>query len=137
MKAGRKACVITSRYETPTNSMIMKATAPITGGITCPLIDDEDSMAAAFSAGNPVRIMRGIVKVPVVTTLARADPEIIPKKADATTLAFAGPPFRWPSSANDDRMNHIPAPAFSSKAPNMTKRKTKLVAIPNGIPNTP
>jgi hypothetical protein len=36
--------------------------------------------------------MLGIVSEPVDTVLAMDEPEIVPKKADETTLTFANPP---------------------------------------------
>lgn len=41
-----------------------------------------------------------MVKVPVVTTLAIDEPEIIPVSAEDTTAALAGPPRMWPSRLN-------------------------------------
>ena len=41
-----------------------------------------------------------MVKVPVVTTLAIDEPEMMPVAADDTTAALAGPPRMWPSSEN-------------------------------------
>ena len=79
------------------NSTIKNAAAPVTGGMICPLTDDATSTAPAFSAEKPTRFIMGMVKVPVVTTLAIDDPEIIPVSADATTAALAGPPRIWPS----------------------------------------
>ena len=77
---------------------IRNAAAPMTGGMICPLTDDAVSTAPACSAEKPTRFMRGIVKVPVVTTLAMDEPEISPVIADETTAAFAGPPLRCPMS---------------------------------------
>ena len=76
----------------------------MTGGITCPLTDAATSMAAAFSAGYPTRLIRGIVSGPVVTTLVMDEPEIMPVAADATTAALAGPPRKCPSNATALRM---------------------------------
>ena len=64
----------------------------MTGGIICPFTEAAVSTAAALWAGYPTRFMSGMVKVPVVTTLAIDDPEIIPVLAEATTAALAGPP---------------------------------------------
>ena len=64
----------------------------MTGGMICPLTDDATSTAPAFSPEKPTRFISGIVKVPVVTTLAIEDPEIKPVMADDRTAAFAGPP---------------------------------------------
>ena len=65
---------------------------PIIGGVSWPLVEDATSIAPAFSEGKPTRFINGIVNVPVVTTLAMDDPEIIPVIAEETTAAFAGPP---------------------------------------------
>ena len=70
----------------------------MTGGMIWPLTDEATSTEPAFSALKPTRFMSGIVKVPVVTTLAIEEPEIRPVAADPTTAAFAGPPRRWPSA---------------------------------------
>ena len=48
--------------------------------------------------------MSGMVKVPVVTTLAIDEPEITPVEAEATTDALAGPPRKCPSSEIADLM---------------------------------
>ena len=45
-----------------------------------------------------------MVKVPVVTTLAIDEPEIMPVEAEATTAALAGPPRKWPSIDIADMM---------------------------------
>ena len=57
------------------NSAMMKAAAPMIGGMSWPLVDAATSMAPAFVAGMPIRRMTGMVKVPVVTTLAIEEPE--------------------------------------------------------------
>lgn len=68
------------------------------------MVDAATSTAPAFSAEKPTLRMRGMVKVPVVTTLAMAEPEIIPVMADDTTAALAGPPTIWPIRAKATRM---------------------------------
>ena len=73
-------------------SAMMNAAAPIIGGISCPLVEAATSMAPALMAGMPILRMTGIVKVPVVTTLAMDEPEIVPVMAEARMEAFAGPP---------------------------------------------
>ena len=98
------ACLITSMYEMPTYSIIRKAAAPITGGVSCPLVEEATSTAPALVAGKPTFFISGMVKTPVVATLAMEEPEITPVAADATTEALAGPPRRWPSQANAKRM---------------------------------
>ncbi|CAM3946802.1 hypothetical protein CESP606_18160 [Cereibacter sphaeroides] len=83
----------------PTNSTIRKAAAPITGGMICPLTDEATSTAPAFSDEKPTRFIRGMVKVPVVTTLAMEEPEMRPVMAEPTTAALAGPPRSAPRPA--------------------------------------
>jgi hypothetical protein len=63
------------------------------------LTEEATSTAPAFSGEKPTRFIIGMVKVPVVTTLAMEEPEISPVEAEATTAALAGPPRRWPISA--------------------------------------
>ena len=65
----------------------------MTGGMIWPLTEDATSTAPAFSLEKPTRFISGMVKVPVVTTLAMEEPEIRPVMAEATTAALAGPPF--------------------------------------------
>ncbi len=81
-------------------STIRKAAAPITGGMIWPLTEEATSTAPAFSEEKPVRFIIGMVKVPVVTTLAIDEPEIIPVRPEASTAALAGPPRKWPSRLN-------------------------------------
>ncbi len=88
----------------PTYSTIKNAAAPMTGGVSWPLVDDATSTAPAFSAENPTRFINGMVNVPVVTVLAIDDPEISPVIADDTTAALAGPPRMWPMRENDTSM---------------------------------
>ncbi len=83
-----------STYGMPTYSTIRKAAAPITGGMIWPLTEEATSTAPAFSLEKPTRFIMGMVKVPVVTTLAMDEPEMTPVSAEATTAALAGPPRR-------------------------------------------
>ncbi len=76
----------------PTYSTIRNAAAPITGGMIWPLTEEATSTAPAFSAEKPTRFMSGMVKVPVVTTLAMEEPEMRPVIPEETTAALAGPP---------------------------------------------
>jgi hypothetical protein len=59
--------------------------------------------------------MAGSVMAPVDATLAEAEPEIDPKKADDSTETLAAPPRRWPAAAVATFMKPCPAsPAFST-----------------------
>ncbi len=101
------------------------------------MIDDDASIAPAFTPERPVRFINGIVKMPPETTFDTDEPETTPFNADDTTATFAGPPRRWPSSAIESCIIQLPPPALSSKVPNNTNRNTKLVETPSAIPNTP
>ena len=70
---------------------MMNAAAPMIGGMIWPFVDAATSMAPALVAGRPVRIITGMVKVPVVTTLAIEEPEMAPVMPDARMAALAGP----------------------------------------------
>ena len=85
--------------------------------LLCPPDDAQASTAAAKRARNPSLIIMGMVKEPVVTTLATAEPETVPMKPLATTEALAGPPVRWPVSATARSMKKRPAPERIRIAP--------------------
>ena len=102
---------MTSKYVIPIISAIIKAAAPIIGGIICPFTDAATSIAPAFTAENPVLFITGIVKVPVVTTFAIEEPEIIPVRPEARIAAFAGPPRNFPTSATAKLKKYLPPPA--------------------------
>src|SRR3546814_6729473 len=78
-----------------------------------------------------------MVKVPVVTTLAIDEPEIMPVRPEATTPALAGPPRYLPSREKATWMKKPPAPAFSSRVPNSTNMNTTLVDTPSATPKMP
>ncbi len=59
---------------------MMKAAAPITGGINCPPVEPTDSIAAARIGEKPERAIKGMVTMPTATTLLTAAPEIMPNK---------------------------------------------------------
>ena len=63
------------------NSAMMKAEAPMIGGMSCPLVDAATSMAPALWAGRPIFFINGMVKAPVVTVLAIDEPETVPVRS--------------------------------------------------------
>src|SRR4030065_173773 len=99
------------------HSAIIKATAPMTGGINCPPVEATASTAPANLAGYPVFFIKGMVNAPVVATLAVGEPEIDPKKPLATTATLAGPPAVHPARDKAKRINHIPPPDSSRSWP--------------------
>ncbi len=80
-------------------SDMMKTLAPMMGGTICPPQEATASTAPANRRENPVRIISGIVNVPVLTTLVIVEPETMPNIELATTAACAGPPRKRPVSA--------------------------------------
>ena len=102
---------------------MMKATAPITGGMICPPIDDVASTPPANAGRKPKRFIKGIVNWPVVTTLATPEPLIVPISAEETTATFAGPPRLWPTVPSATSVKRPIMPARSRNAPNRMNRK--------------
>ena len=115
----------------------MKAPAPMTGGMSCPPVLAAASMAPAKKGLKPDRRMRGMVKVPVVTTLATALPEREPMRALATAAVLAGPPLVLPAIRSANPMRRAPPPAISRREPKRTKRYTKSADTPRGTPQIP
>src|SRR3546814_12195564 len=107
----------------------MKTPAPITGGMNWPPVEAMALMAPASWGRKPVRFMSGIVKEPVVTTLATDEPEIEPNKAEVITAILAGPPRQRPATAVPRFMKKPPAPDRSRKAPKIMKGKTKVAQV--------
>ena len=70
-----------SAYGTSMVSAMMKATAPITGGMICPPIDEVASTPPAKAEVKPKRFISGMVNWPEATTLATPEPETVPISA--------------------------------------------------------
>src|SRR5690625_4895936 len=118
-------------------SIIIKAAAPINGGIICPPVDAEASVAAANSGLNPAFFIIGIVKDPEATVFPTELPETIPCKALAATAAFAVPPVYFPVTANAKSLKKLPILVWMSMTPKNKNRKMNLEEIWIGVPNTP
>ena len=84
-----------------------------------------------------MRFIRGMVKVPVVTTLETEEPLMLPMRPEATTEVRAGPPLRRPVRAKASWMKKLPAPSLSKKAPKIMNTTTKVADTAMGMPNTP
>ena len=76
---------------------MMKATAPITGGMIWPPIEEVASTPPAKAARKPKRFISGMVNWPEATTLAMPEPEIVPISAEDSTQTCAGPPRQPPT----------------------------------------
>src|SRR5688572_32592149 len=85
MAAGRNACLTMSVYGIPTYSTIRNAAAPITGGMIWPLIEEDASIAPAFTPERPDRFISGIVKMPPETTLDTDEPDTTPRSEEHTS----------------------------------------------------
>ena len=102
---------------------MMKATAPITGGMICPPIEAVASTPPAKAARKPKRFISGMVNCPVVTTLATPEPEIVPISAEAMTADLGRPAAPWPTRPSATSLNSAIMPARSRNAPKRMKRK--------------
>ena len=78
---------------------MMKAAAPMIGGMICPPVEAEASTAAANSGLYPRLFIMGMVKEPEPAVLAMDEPEMVPSNALETTATFAGPPGLVPVKA--------------------------------------
>ena len=116
---------------------MMKAVAPITGGIRAPPEEAVASTAPATWDSNPILFMSGMVNVPVVTVLATALPEMVPIIPLTPMDIFAGPPLIFPKSAVAISMKNCVPPQALKKAPKAINRKIKCVVTFNGIPKIP
>lgn len=91
---------------------MMNPPAPMIGGMNIPPMEAAGSMAPATCGRKPARFIRGMVKAPVVTVLAMADPDTDPKNAEAMTQTLAGPPMDLPARARGQSMKNRPTPDF-------------------------
>ncbi len=101
-----------------------KAPAPMIGGMIWPPVEAEDSTLAAKCGGNPARFMSGMVMTPVPTTLATAEPLMVPIRAEPMTATRPGPPVILPAAQRARFMMKSPAPERVRKAPNRMNMKT-------------
>jgi hypothetical protein len=103
---------------------MMKPPAPMMGGMNMPPMEAAGSIPPAMWGRKPAFFIMGMVKAPVETVLAMAEPEMEPKRPLAITETLAGPPILWPTAARGKSMKNFWAPLFSRKAPKSTKRIT-------------
>jgi len=75
---------------------MMKAAAPITGGMSWPPVEPTASIAAARVREKPERDINGMVTMPTAMTLLTAAPEIRPNRPEPTTAILAAPPRKLP-----------------------------------------
>ncbi|MNT60440.1 hypothetical protein D3C72_1980200 [compost metagenome] len=102
---------------------MMKATAPMIGGMICPPMDEVASTPPAKAARKPNRFISGMVNWPLATTLATPDPEMVPISAEDSVQTCAGPPRQPPTRPRAKSLNSLIMPARSRKAAKTTKMK--------------
>lgn len=102
----------------------MKADAPIMGGMSMPPVLAAASTAPAKWGMYPTLFMRGMVKAPVVATLAWALPEMLPIRAEATTATLAGPPRYLPARAREKSLKNSLVLDAARNAPKRINMKT-------------
>ncbi len=121
----------------PRKPAIINAAAPIIGGIIIPPVEAAASTAPAKRGDRPMLFIRGIVKVPVVATLATALPLSEPVRAEEITATCAGPPRRRPAIARARSLNSAVAPLTLKNEPNRIKTIIAVDAVDSVIPKTP
>ena len=78
-----------------------------------------------------------MVIVPVVATLATAEPLIIPISAEASTATFAGPPGERPTSVSAISLINWEKPEYLRKAPKSTNTKIYVAETLAPVPRMP
>ncbi len=80
--------------------------------------------------------MRGIVNVPVVTTLADVLPLTVPIKPLEITATLAGPPLDFPAIAAAKSLKKAEHPVILRNAPKRTNRKIYVAETPRICPKS-
>ena len=70
----------------------------ILGGIMIPKKPALATVASEKGSGYPFRVSSGIKIAPMAEHVAAAEPQIAPKKAEATKVTIASPPGNHPTS---------------------------------------
>ena len=78
-----------------------------------------------------------MVIVPVVATLAMADPLIMPISAEAITATLAGPPGVCPTSVSAISLMNWEKPLYLRNAPKSTNTKIYVAETPAPVPRMP
>ena len=121
-------------------SAMMKAEAPMIGGMNCPAVEETASMAAAMCRLKPMAIISGMVTEPVVATFPLALPETMPISPLDTTATLAGPPTYEPAMALEKFMNRAVELDTIRKAANIMKKMiwfTLMLSSRPIIPSVP
>ena len=135
--AGMVAYPISWKYGTSMSSLMMKAPAPMTGGMICPPLLAAASAAPAMCGLSPIRFIKGIVNVPVVTTLPDALPDTVPMSALEPTAARPAPARIFPKRPKAKFTKKRPAPDSCKNAPKIKNMMMKVAEMMTKKPNTP
>ena len=106
----------------------------MTGGMICPPVDAAASIAPAVAGLKPRRMIIGMVKAPVPTTLATTLPDMLPNRAEETMAACPTPPRVRPVRAKAILISALLAPVPSSITPKTTKISTTWMTMLSGVP---
>ena len=87
---------------------MIKAPAPMIGGMICPPVEAAASIAPDVFLSYPTLCISGIVRLPVATTLPADVPLIIPISPEAKIATLAGPPRCRPVRAKAKLMKYSP-----------------------------
>ena len=101
-----------------------------------PPVEAVASTAPAKRDDSPMLFISGMVKVPVVATLATALPLNEPVSADEIT-ATGRPPRRRPAAASARSLNSAVAPLTLRKAPNRINTTMAVEAVDRVMPKIP
>ncbi len=104
------------------------------GGIIWPPVEATASTAPAKAGRYPMPFMSGMVNVPVVITLATAEPDTVPNNPLVTTATLAGPPAERPVSATAKSINRLPMPMRSTSEPKIINNTIYVADTATGIP---
>ena len=116
---------------------MMKAPAPMTGGIICPPLLAAASAAPAMWGLSPMRFISGIVNVPVVTTLPEALPDTVPMSALDPTAARPAPARILPNNPRAKFTKNRPAPDSCKNAPRIRNMMMNVAEMTTRKPSTP
>ena len=111
---------------TDTEAVTAYVTIGILGGITTPKVPAEAATAPAASLGYPFSFIRGTVIPPIAATVAGLDPEMAPKKADATTAILASFPGCLLTKVAIKSIKRFDIPPFSIIFPARIKKGTAI-----------
>ena len=106
-------------------------------GVAGPEMEAAGSIPPATWGLKPAFFIIGIVKAPVDTVLAMAEPEMVPVRPEAMTATRPGPPMTRPAKARAMAITKSPAPERSRKAPNRINMNTKVEDILAMLPKMP